>query len=421
MVWFPIQALLRYNRAMNAICFIFDCLHAGYLGAYGNTWINTPALDRLAAESFLFDQALIDTPELTRLYRSYWQGRHALCSEATSNAPSLPAILGKAGQKAILLTDEPLVAEHPLACDFEQVVFIEPPKQLGTAAEIEQTHLARCFLHAIDLLEQMESSDKPILLWCHFAGLGLTWDAPLRFREAYCEEGDPPPPESPEVPHCILTPNSDPDEILGLTQAYCGQIALLDACFDVFWEYFSSSPFRQNALLSLAGSRGFPLGEHGWIGPNDGPLFGETVQVPWMLHLPDGLGASARCQAMVEPSDIWATLLDAIQAIARPNSPSGQSVFPLIRQEIAAIRDRVCMMAGDRRAIRTAAWHYSTAESPALYSKPDDRWEANNVITRCHDVGNQLQIALNQYEAAIAAGNLGSLPPLSDILTRGLE
>jgi arylsulfatase A-like enzyme len=39
---------------VNAICLVVDRLHTGFLGAYGNTWIETPVFDRLAAESFHF-------------------------------------------------------------------------------------------------------------------------------------------------------------------------------------------------------------------------------------------------------------------------------------------------------------------------------------------------------------------------------
>ena len=49
---------------MNAILLVIDRLHAGYLGAYGNGWIATPAIDRLAAEGFVFDQCLIDSPQV---------------------------------------------------------------------------------------------------------------------------------------------------------------------------------------------------------------------------------------------------------------------------------------------------------------------------------------------------------------------
>ena len=75
----PYTRSVRYNRGMNAICLVLDRLHAGYVGAYGNSWIETPALDRLASRSLVFDRALVDSPELERLYRSYWQGWHALC------------------------------------------------------------------------------------------------------------------------------------------------------------------------------------------------------------------------------------------------------------------------------------------------------------------------------------------------------
>src|SRR5258707_291210 len=53
---------------MNAISLVVDRLHVGYLGCYGNSWISTPNFDRLAADGFLFDQALIESPQLARQY-----------------------------------------------------------------------------------------------------------------------------------------------------------------------------------------------------------------------------------------------------------------------------------------------------------------------------------------------------------------
>src|SRR6266581_1547354 len=39
-------------------------LHLGYLGCYGNDWVATPNLDRVAAEGIVFDWHLADQPEL---------------------------------------------------------------------------------------------------------------------------------------------------------------------------------------------------------------------------------------------------------------------------------------------------------------------------------------------------------------------
>ena len=62
------------------------------------------------------------------------------------------------------------------------------------------------------------------------------------------------------------------------------------------------------------------MGEHRRLGPCDEALHGEFVHVP-LFFFPDGLAAerpagsmypwsAARSQALVEPADLWATLLD---------------------------------------------------------------------------------------------------------------
>ncbi len=214
---------------MNAICLVVDRLHAGYLGAGGNTWIETPAFDRLAAESFLFDQALVDTPGLEALYGSYWQGRHALLWRNAEDCPTLPGLLREAGVNTTLLTDERLLREHALAVEFDDVAAIDPPWRAGMApdGQFEQTHLARCFVEIVDRLQR---GRRPFLLWCHLGSLGAVWDAPAEFRHRYWLEGDPPPSQSADVPDRLLAEDHDPDEVLGFSQAYAGQVSLLDTC-----------------------------------------------------------------------------------------------------------------------------------------------------------------------------------------------
>jgi arylsulfatase A-like enzyme len=404
---------------MNAVCLVIDRLHAGYVGAYGNTWIETPALDRLASRSLLLDQALIDSPDLERLYRSYWQGWHALCrQEPSESRPSLAAILRDAGVRTALLTDEPRVARHPLAEDFEELIEIDPPWQPETAAEIDQTHFGRCF---VEMIEWMQSARGPFLLWCHLGGLGTTWDAPLWFRQAYREPGDPPPPESAEVPERMLPPDHDPDELLGIAQAYAGQVTLLDTCLGAFWDFLDGLPGSGETLLTLCSARGFPLGEHGRVGACDGALYSELLQVPWMMQFPDAASAAVRSSALVEPADLWATLLDWWAIDDRPHSPTASGLLRLAERQSAAPRDRLCIAGDGGRAIRTPAWFLRAGGQPELFAKPDDRWEINNVTSLCAEVVERLHDALVQYEATIPAGRIADLPPLGDVLLHGLE
>ena len=200
------------------------------------------------------------------------------------------------------------------------------------------------------------------MLWCHLAGLGTTWDAPLSFRRAYKDEDDPEPPTGADVPEQTLAEDHDPDELLGIVHSYAGQVSLLDSCLEAFLEFLKDLKAADQPLLAITSSRGFPLGEHRRVGPCDEALYGELVQVPLLLRFPDGTGAAARSQALVEPADLWATFSEWWQNGPAPASPAAASLIQVVRQDITVIRDRLCIAGrGDQRAIRTPAWYFRAA------------------------------------------------------------
>ncbi|HUT92806.1 MAG TPA: sulfatase-like hydrolase/transferase [Thermoguttaceae bacterium] len=405
---------------MNAIVLVIDRLHAGYVGAYGNAWVATPSLDRLAVESVVFDQCLIESPRLESLCRSYWQGRHPLGgAELADDRPALPSLLRSAGVTTTLLTDEPAVARHPLAGSFDSLVELPRPELVEVAAEIDETHLAGCFARLVDWLE---SPREPFLVWCHLSGLGGPWDAPLEFRARYAEEDDPDPPDSAAVPCEMLPSDYDPDQLLGISQAYAGQVSLLDVCVGALVEALADGPAGRDSLFVLASARGFPLGEHRRVGAYDGSLYGELVHVPLWMRFPDSLGEAVRTPALVRAADLWRTVLDWWGIADLPQSPDAASLMPLAREEVESIRDRVCLVAGGtERAIRTPAWFLREAAEPELFAKPDDRWEVNDVADRCQEVVDLLRSAYAGYQRALSSGALDSLPPLDEILLTGLD
>ncbi len=88
----------------NVVVLVVDRLQAAQVGAYGNTWIRTPQLDRLAAESLLLDCALADALELDLLYRGLWQGLPGrLPPQSVATGPWLPALVSAAGLHTALL------------------------------------------------------------------------------------------------------------------------------------------------------------------------------------------------------------------------------------------------------------------------------------------------------------------------------
>lgn len=365
------------------------------LGAYGNSWIKTRHFDRLASRSFLFDQAVIDSPELARLYRAYWLGLHAAVPSASATGPSLPQLLTEAGLRTVLLTDDPEVAGLDLSSAFAERIVIESTDDETAASEVADTHFARLLAAAEQWLQ---TATEPFALWIHARAMAGPWDAPYELRAAFAEEDDPEPPEFTAVPNRQLPADCDPDELLGIVHAYAGQIAAFDACLGQFVEAFEHSSSAATTLLSLLSARGYPLGEHQRVGACDDALYNELVQFVWLLRFPDAREMLARSQILAQPADLPGTLLESL-GLDRGRLGTGQASSLLSHIDGAGQlpRDRALIVSsGGERALRTPAWHLRQSEDGEveLFARPGDRWQVNEVGRLCPEVLDNLQAAL---------------------------
>src|SRR5262245_15936773 len=124
------------------------------VGAYGNSWIQTRNLDRLASQSFLFDQAFVDCPQLAAIYRSYWFGvSGAWAAHHEILGSSLPKLLTAAGLHTALVTDERELMSFPGGGDFAEQIVVEPPQASRIAKDESSTQLSRLFAAATAWLE----------------------------------------------------------------------------------------------------------------------------------------------------------------------------------------------------------------------------------------------------------------------------
>jgi hypothetical protein len=403
---------------MHAICLVIDRLHLGYLGPYGNTWLDTPALDRLAAGSTVFDQCFLSSPRLDDFYRAVLFGQHPLVPRTDRLDDSLPRLLETASVPTLLLTDDPEVADLPSTGAFGELIELDVPCADQPVETVEETRLAHCFAQ---LIAQLDEAKESSLLWCHLRGLAGPWDAPLELRQRLADEEDPTPPCSADVPSLLLPENFDPDIVLGHSLAYAGQVAALDQCFGAFLESIDSSDRGDDTLLIVTTPRGFPMGEHRRIGASDEALFAELTHIPLFVRMPHRLGCASRSQALVEPADLWPTLLHGFGVVPPRSSATGQSLIPLIAEEVESFRDRhVIVGMGNERAILTPAWYGRFTDHDELFVRPDDRWHANEVSSLCPDVVEQLREHLASAAQSIEAQESPTPLPLSDVLIRGL-
>lgn len=342
-----------------------DRLPAWILPAYGSTWVAMPALDALAGRGLLFDRVI--------------------ATGADDLATLRDLGLSGLGPEAVVVTDAPQVAAALGGGDDGVTVrLVEAVARPTPATDAAATHLARLMAAAHAAL----TADRHAVVWCHAASLGVAWDAPAECRAAYVDPEDPPPYAGVSVPEMVVDADTDPDLLVGIRQAFAGQLTHLDACL---------GPLVEAAAgwhVLVAGVRGLGLGLHGRVGTGPLPPFSELVHVPAILADATGRMAAQRFGGLVVPADLGATVA-ALRgaAAAAPDTPwQGRNLAGLLTDWSAPARDRVVVATADGGAVITPSWHLLAAadRSPRLFHKPDDAFELCDVADRCADVVAEL-------------------------------
>jgi hypothetical protein len=389
----------------SVVVLVIDRLGAAWLGPYGNTWLGTPNFNRLATQSVLFETAIAATPDLPEAYRGFWTGRHVLEPKPSAEA-TLPLPSAKDGL-ATFVTDDESLSKHDLAAGFSEIHFLRPTKIDKSAKSVEDTDLYSFFEVACELVAAKE---RPSFIWFHSRGMSGPWDAPVDMRFHFADEDDPEPPAFVAPPEKLLDAAFDPDEVLGFVQAYAAQVQIADICLGMLTDVLQNHPLAADTLFVVTSPRGYPLGEHRRIGLCDRALYGELLHLPLLIQFPGGERQMSRSQRIVQPHQVLELLRGGAGArlLEWMNEPQkGHSVA-------VAISD-------NQRAIRTPAWFLRESlqdEQPTfeLFAKPDDRFEANEISSRCDDVVQLLAADLDRFSAAAAEGKLSEIPPLAEIL-----
>ncbi len=422
-----------------------DGWSANFVGPYGNTWVETSALNGLARDALTVETAYADSVHLGAAFRTFWQGRHGLCPDDVS-AASLGDILRHHKKQSHLITDDPLVARHPLASRMSSVTLIDLPPSERPAGTAMQTQFGQFMANAAEALQSADSD----CIWIHARAFAGSWDAPYDLRLALTDaEEDPNPSRSVETPDDSGLASDDPDAAWNLARSYAAQMMAVDRCLEVLFEIIDDHSDWRDALLIATAPRSFPLGEHGRIGlqpvgslRSSDPkldvthrrilpqLQGESLHVPLFVRSPDVRNVLVRSHAIVQPACVLGTLADWFQCNHIPQlSGPGTGATSLLSLFDRSSRfdsqwTRAASIADGERSLRTPGWFLRAPVvsdkpgdvTPRLFVKPDDRWEANEVADRCPDVVESMQSVLNEFVEAAEAATLDQLPDLPDLL-----
>lgn len=425
---------------MKAIVLVARGLQLGTLGCYGNAWIDTPALDALAAESIVFDQHFADNVDPAGAGRAWRSGRYHMSGTAplaqAEGTPDLIDALRKQEIHTCLIVD----GNRP-----SPVEFANRWDHVECVSAVEDEMPLDVTLEAVGAaLERLERRDS-WLLWIDLATLLPPWNVPAEFQEPYfTEEGDEEgeeedfdemdeadeEEESEPLTPLIEVPAGPIDReddyfYLSLQTSYAAAVSYVDAGIGQLLEALGGLEGGDDILLIVTTDAGQNLGEHGFVGMNRPWLHDELIHLPLLLRLPGAAEAGRRVAALTQAIDLAPTLASWFQ-VTLPNA-HGHSLLPLIRGEIESVRPYACagLQVGEaiEYALRTPEWAFrlpvkSCAEDanrlPQLFVKPDDRWEVNNVLQHHLEFAEQLERTLRDFVTATCQPDSLHFPPLPE-------
>jgi arylsulfatase A-like enzyme len=316
-----------------------DTLRPDRLSCYGYRGHETPAIDRLAAEGALFEDAVSDapwtTPSMASVLTGLYPTLHGLrSSNAHRLAPeevTLAEVLGERGYgTAAVIGSFPLHSLYGLDQgfahyddDFTRPIWIHPDHEPGEAPrDLPETPEGRALFTLESALDNSRRTDaevsdaalawlrdsrsEPFLLWVHYFG-----------------------------PHSKPDWRRSPAEQERLHRGrYDADVREVDAEVGRLLDALDAEGLARRTLVVFHADHGESLGENGLLG-HGGLLNRASVQVPLILRLPGAIPAGARLPALVRNVDIFPTVLDVAGGPAELEL-SGRSLLPLARRGAAA-------------------------------------------------------------------------------------
>lgn len=411
---------------MKVLVISADGLQAGYVGAYGNEWIATPSLDRLAAEGIVFDRHYADQPDAAGARRAWRTGSYHFPEPGPATAevvpPDLIDLLNGQGVRTALVLD----GSRDTPAAFAQVW--QTVRRAQAAAE--GTPLDWALESAVQTIAEIPAAG-PWLVWLDLTTLLPPWEVPGNYRELYFQEEDAEePPEEDEIEEdsdedageaLVLTPwagalppridAEDDVTFLRLQRSYAGAVSYLDAGLGLLLDELAERRLLDDLAVIVTTNYGQPLGEHGVVAADAAWLHEERVHVPLIIRLPGAVEAGRRVAALTQPVDLSPTLLDLFGLPVPP--VHGHSLLPFCRGPAESARAYACsgLQAGEaiEWALRTREWalllpvfpvEENPARGPQLYIKPDDRWEVNNIIQHYPEWAQHLEQTLRGFVEA---------------------
>jgi arylsulfatase A-like enzyme len=445
---------------MNVILLVNDSFRRDHLGCYGNPCIRTPNLDQFAQHAAVFEQCYIASYPTVPHRWDLSTGRFGFpfrgWQPLGASDVTLAQVLSQHGMHTQMIWDTPMLAadDYNYTRGFNGVYFvhgqkgdpwitnpslpirmpaqphkIKSPSSLATYLRnhFQRQHerqycVARTLTAAKEWLE-VNYQHESFLLYVDMWDPHEPFDCPWYDHALYADpeyRGD-----------LMLYPQygrptyMTEEEHANARALYAGNVTLVDRWVGDFLDMAERLGLFSNTLIIWTTDHGHLFGEHGLQGKPGatlGMLYEVTTRIPLLVHHPEGLGAGSRARGIVQPPDIFRSILDLL-GIRCPPGVQGRSFWPSVTGEGQsthryAFSSRFPPRAGDPTyaAVEGAAfdgwvgsgrtvepstvtsdeWAYICAPHgmpPELYDLKSDPGQERNVIDHHPQVAREMRTA----------------------------
>ena len=392
LVW---RSALRPSRPQNLLLVTVDTCRADRLGCYGNTRIQTPALDAVARRGVLCERAVTVSPLtlpahasiLTGTYPTFHKVRNNMDFQLPKGVPTLAdALKGRGYATGAVVSGIPLEAPFGLnrGFDFYDDAFtrvnldLTGEREAGIVPVKNERRAAETTASAIAWLK--EHRKGRFFLWVHYFDPHANYDPPEPYAARYA--GRP----------------------------YDGEIAYVDECFGRLAKFMDDSDLRKDTVVVIVGDHGESLGEHGEA-THGLFLYQPVLRVPLIFSAPGALPSDLKWGRQVRVVDIAPT---ALELLGIPSSlpAQGRSLVGMWRgrepgEDLVNYSENMFTFLtlgwSPLRALSTGRWKYIHGPSPELYELDADPGEMGNEAAAHPDIVKQMRDRL----AAMASETAG--------------
>ncbi len=433
--------------APNVLVIVLDAVRASDLSLYGYARSTTPYLDRLAASSVVFDNAISTAPWTLPSHASMFTGHypHEMSADwevpLDNSYPTLAEILRDRGYITAGFVANQLYGVREFGLSRGFVHYVSRKLNFGGVMETSRLSSHTSFV-AVRINRRTHTYSRPgrrnaadinrnLLDWLPKQG-GRPFFVFVNYFDAH-------EPYSPPAPYDMKFLRTEPPtrrsrdqrltkaETQGMRDAYDGAIAYVDAQLDVLLKELERRGQLSNTLVVVTADHGEEFGEHGWVSHGNG-LNLPVLHVPLLIRFPGHVPGGVRVGQRVTLRDLPATVLGMLGIVPRVSMPgrslagSWQSPADSSTGEASPLLSEVnrprnspdwyAVAKGDMHSIIVGSYHYILNGNgrEELYEITADPWEMTDLARRpearlmLEGARSALKSALGNRSASAAAG-----------------